>query len=71
MGDMVRGKLSLIRTVIGALLAAAVIFTCVPFTLYADDDDFVADPTGKREGYAAFLYNNTTGLPTSEANAIT
>ncbi len=71
MGNMVRGKISLIRTVIGALLAAAVIFTCVPFTLYADDDDFVADPTGKREGYAAFLYNNTTGLPTSEANAIT
>ena len=31
---------------------------------------FIIDPTAKGEGYASFLYNNTTGLPTSEANAI-
>ena len=28
------------------------------------------DPTGSVEGYSAVLYNNTNGLPTSEANAI-
>ncbi len=28
------------------------------------------DPTGKSEGFSAVLYNNTNGLPTSEANAI-
>ena len=29
------------------------------------------DPFGNNDGFAAFLYNNTNGLPTSEANAIT
>ena len=29
------------------------------------------DPTGRTEGYSAVLYNNSNGLPTSEANAIT
>ncbi|MBO4414411.1 MAG: histidine kinase, partial [Lachnospiraceae bacterium] len=29
------------------------------------------DPIGKSEGYAAVLYDNRNGLPTSEANAIT
>ena len=28
------------------------------------------DPTGRIEGFSAVLYNNTNGLPTSEANAI-
>ncbi len=28
------------------------------------------DPMGRSEGYAAVLYDNTNGLPTSEANAI-
>ena len=28
------------------------------------------DPTGRTEGFSAVLYNNTNGLPTSEANAI-
>ncbi len=28
------------------------------------------DPTGKKEGFSAVLYDNSTGLPTSEANAI-
>ncbi|MBR6478602.1 MAG: hypothetical protein IKS85_09175 [Lachnospiraceae bacterium] len=28
------------------------------------------DPTGRSEGFAAILYDNTNGLPTSEANAI-
>ncbi len=29
------------------------------------------DPIGRYEGYSAVLYDNTNGLPTSEANAIT
>ena len=29
------------------------------------------DPTGRSEGFSAVLYNNSNGLPTSEANAIT
>ena len=28
------------------------------------------DPVGQSENYSAVLYNNTNGLPTSEANAI-
>ncbi len=28
------------------------------------------DPTGKNNGYSAVLYDNTNGLPTSEANAL-
>ena len=28
------------------------------------------DPTGRKEGFSAVLYDNTSGLPTSEANAI-
>ena len=35
-----------------------------------DNDEVLVDPTGEGEGYAAILYNNTNGLPTSEANAI-
>ncbi|MBQ6401490.1 MAG: hypothetical protein IJI20_04300 [Firmicutes bacterium] len=29
------------------------------------------DVTGQTEGYSAVLYDNASGLPTSEANAIT
>lgn len=32
--------------------------------------EFVVDPTESGEGYTAVLYDNTNGLPTSEANAI-
>ena len=28
------------------------------------------DPVGRKDGFSAVLYNNTNGLPTSEANAI-
>ena len=35
-----------------------------------DNDDVAVDPTGQGDGYAAVIYNNTNGLPTSEANAI-
>ncbi len=35
------------------------------------NDTISVDPTGMREGFSAVLYDNSNGLPTSEANAIT
>ena len=35
-----------------------------------DNDDIAVDPTGAGDGYAAVLYTNTNGLPTSESNTI-
>ena len=35
-----------------------------------DNNEINVDPTGNGEGYAAVVYNNSNGLPTSEANAI-
>ena len=35
-----------------------------------DNEDLAVDPSGEGDGYAAVLYNNMNGLPTSEANAI-
>lgn len=35
-----------------------------------ENDEVSVDLTGKKEGYAAVIYDNTNGLPTSEANAI-
>ena len=37
----------------------------------AEYDEVSVDFTGQNEGYSAVLYNNSNGLPTSEANAIT
>ena len=57
------------KTVITAVMALIVLFSLIPAQVSADNR-FVVDPTGKHEGLAAFLYDNKTGLPTSEANAI-
>ena len=57
------------KTVITAVMAFIVLFSLIPAQVSADNR-FVVDPTGKHEGLAAFLYDNKTGLPTSEANAI-
>ena len=35
-----------------------------------EDIHIAVDPIGHNEGYSAVLYDNTSGLPTSEANAI-
>ncbi len=35
------------------------------------NDSISVDPTGLEEGFSAVLYDNSNGLPTSEANAIT
>ena len=61
------GRLS--RAVLATVLAFCVIFASAPQKINANSPD-AADPTKNREGYAAYLYDNTTGLPTSEANAI-
>lgn len=67
-------KNNLMKSVLAAFLSFIVLFSAsVP--LYADGGDnsggvTVVDPTTGSEGYASFLYDNTKGLPTSEANAI-
>ena len=35
-----------------------------------ENEEIKVDPTGKGAGFSAVLYDNTNGLPTSEANAI-
>ena len=59
----------ILKSVISAVLTVVVLFSIIPNGINADNR-FVEDPTGKYEGMAAFLYDNATGLPTSEANAI-
>ena len=67
-----------------SFLAATILLAMLPsFVSRADDYSFFSynacgtinealtvDPTGKKEGFSAVLYNNLNGLPTSEANAI-
>ena len=65
---------------IAMLMLAAAFLTALPFlsvdrlkTVYADggaEMQLSVDPTGKGDGYSAVMYDNTNGLPTSEANAI-
>ncbi len=66
-----------ILTFIGTgILFFAGLFGAVPSGLRAegisgqDNQTINVDPTGKGEGYSDILYDNTNGLPTSEANAI-
>lgn len=60
-----------IRSVLAAVLVFCVLFSLqVPLFAGSDDTVTVVDPIGNKEETAAFLYNNTNGLPTSEANAI-
>ncbi|MCR5596107.1 MAG: HD domain-containing protein [Lachnospiraceae bacterium] len=42
-----------------------------PYMFKAGSDEISVDPTGLKEGFSAVLYDNSNGLPTSEANAIT
>ena len=63
----ITGRLT--KAVLTTVLSLCVIFSAAPVKINANSP-IVADPTKNREGYAAYLYDNTTGLPTSEANAI-
>ena len=53
--DIVTG---LVKTVIAAALSVCVLFSCVPQIVNADKKS--DDPTENREGFAAYLYDNTT-----------
>ena len=76
-----RGIRKLLCFVLAAFLLFGVIFSAGSSTyIHADqlsdsevsteDEVISVDPTSKGEGYSAVLYDNTNGLPTSEANAI-
>lgn len=58
------------------LFTASVSLAALPFnSTFADSaaessEELPVDPTGKGSGYSAVMYDNTNGLPTSEANAI-
>ena len=59
------------RSVLVTFLTVCVLisFSC-PLFAGSDDDVDVVDPIENIEGTSAVLYDNTKGLPTSEANAI-
>ena len=60
-----------LRSAIAALLGCCVLFSLsVPLFADGGDEYTIIDPISSPEGYASFLYDNTKGLPTSEANAI-
>ncbi len=75
-----RGRKWMGKTAILVLILVAACFLHVDTCLagdaeYRNDCGIVnrplsVDPTGRQEGFSAVLYDNTTGLPTSEANAI-
>ena len=58
------------------ILAFVLILSDVPYAFMAsaesggDEASISVDPTGQSDGYSAVMYDNTNGLPTSEANAI-
>lgn len=55
----------------GLLLVALLTAFCLPLeSLAAGEERVVIDPAAKGAGYSAVLYDNTSGLPTSEANVI-
>ena len=59
-------------------LALALAFSAMAFgrwsaartVMAASGSTAAVDPTGKGDGYSTVLYDNTNGLPTSEANAV-
>ena len=66
-----------------SMLMTVMFLMIVPSMLFAQTDNYgelnssgtvnrtaSVDPVGRRDGFSAVLYNNTSGLPTSEANAI-
>ncbi len=52
------------------LLAAVTLLTALVLTPSASAAEREIDPTGRGDGYTTVLYDNTNGLPTSDANAI-
>ena len=60
---------NVIRHMTVLLMTAALIFSAA-IAVSGEDSSVNVDVTGQKEGYSAVLYDNTKGLPTSEANAI-
>ena len=61
------------------ILTIAIVFSIVPLrdqiginaaTASIQYDDGVVDPSSSSDGYSTVLYDNSNGLPTSEANAV-
>lgn len=69
-----RGKANKAEKMMLIMACIACLFLLLPQTAFAEaekETQLTVDPVGKSENYTAVLYNNTNGLPTSEANAIT
>ena len=68
-------KQRIISVVLIALMIITGCFAAVNTIVQAENDEsegksITVDLTGRHEGFSAVLYDNTNGLPTSEANAI-
>lgn len=73
--DAYKNKIKLIAALVLAIVFSVCLMNASPEklgTAFADQDEekLSVDPTGQGDGYSAVLYDNTNGLPTSEANAI-
>jgi len=62
-------KLKSFASAISAVVTLCLLLSCFPMLVAADNTNIVS-PDTKLDGFTAFLYDNTSGLPTSEANAI-
>lgn len=64
------------RSILCLCLTVLLVMACLPLNglaaeaLSGGQEQTVVDPTGRGKGYSVVLYDNTNGLPTSEANAI-
>ena len=69
-GRPAKGRIKAIFT--AAAFLCAVIFVASANIYAADGPDakVTVDPVGRSDNYSAVLYDNTNGLPTSEANAL-
>ena len=68
---LVREKRQYLMRLIVALVVFLLVFSlAVPLVSSSESAEPAFDPIGKKDGYSAVLYDNTNGLPTSEANDI-
>ena len=58
------------RNRITALFIVLSVLICALAPSALASDELKVDPTGRTIGYSAVVYDNTNGLPTSEANCI-
>ena len=61
---------SAVRTAAVLMLFLCFLLVRCPAASAASSAPAVVDPIAQKEGFSAVLYNNTNGLPTSEANTI-